>query len=153
MPGKAALSQITNTTVDGIVRNHLLVLVACIRKDETFQDNKIMLQYVADFYRGQLHVLYALEDMFPYFRDTFSVYGTPTYLIIHRGEVIRNIMGSTPYYDLIEQVSSILSGEAYSLETKELRRVTSADGSQKIGKKMKRAPEPRRGVRRRQEVK
>ena len=153
MPGSAVLSQITSTTVDGIVHHHLPVLVACIRKDETFHEHKIMLKYVADFYHGQMHVLYALEDMFPYFRDTFSIYGTPTYLIIHKGEVIRSIMGITAYYNLIEQVNSILSDEVYSQKAPEERRVLSADGIQRNGKKMKQAQAPRRTMQRRQGVK
>jgi hypothetical protein len=111
------VSQITLETIADLIGNPIPILIACIRKDQKFQDQLITLDYIADHFRGSLAVYYSLEDVFPYFSERYSIKGTPTFLVLDQGNIMGNILGITPYHDLIEQINNILLEHAYHTKT------------------------------------
>jgi hypothetical protein len=117
MYSRYEVSQIIQDTITDLNRAHAPILIACIRRDHKFQDQLIILKYIADHFRGGLAVCYALEDVFPYFSEKYSTGGTPTYLILDRGKIMGSILGVTPYYDLIEKVNGILLGHECHTKT------------------------------------
>jgi hypothetical protein len=110
-------TRITHETMADLCRAHVPVLVACMLKDQKLQDQLITLEYIAGQFTDSLAVYYALEDMFPYFSEKYSIKGTPTFLILDKGKCMGCILGITSNCDLMEKVNSILLGHACPAKT------------------------------------
>jgi len=110
MPDRCEVFRITDENIDAIVKQRRVIFIACIRKDEHYQENMVMLRYIAEYYQKNLLVYVALEDMFAYFRDAYAIIGTPTYLILEHGGIRGIILGNKPYDTLIKQVGITLQG-------------------------------------------
>jgi hypothetical protein len=104
------ISRITSTTIDSLNNDHLPLFIACIRKDENYHEILINLLSIAEYFSGRVMVFYALEDMFFYFRDTYNIKGTPTYLILHVGKILDIVLGNCHYNLLIERINKNLQG-------------------------------------------
>ncbi|MEN6475304.1 MAG: hypothetical protein ABFD81_14925 [Syntrophaceae bacterium] len=113
MPDSCEVCRITDADIDAIVKQPRAIFIACIRKDEHYQENMVMLRYIAEYYQRDLLVYVALEDMFAYFRDAYAVIGTPTYLILEHGGIKGIILGNKPYDTLIKLIGTILQGYAH----------------------------------------
>jgi hypothetical protein len=113
MPDRCEVCRITDANIGSIVKQNQAIFIACIRKDEHYQENMVMLRYIAEYYQKHLLVYFALEDMFAYFRDAYAVIGTPTYLVLEHGGIRGIILGNKPYDALIKLVGSILQGQGH----------------------------------------
>jgi hypothetical protein len=101
-------SRITRETVASLDREERPVLVACLWSGARHAAQIADLHVVAEYFRESLSVHYALEDVFPCFRDTYSVVGTPTYLLLERGRGVKIILGITPFRRLLEEVRDFI---------------------------------------------
>lgn len=77
------------------------VLIACLCRDKDFQGNIKQLEGIAASFSHQLSVCFVLEDLLPYFTKRYGVVGTPTFLIIRRGNLIEAMLGKNPTQSVI----------------------------------------------------
>ncbi|HVN70738.1 MAG TPA: hypothetical protein VMU10_01840 [Desulfomonilia bacterium] len=92
--------------IDSISGNDLPALIACIWKDKEFIENVNKVESVARYFHGEMNTYYALEDMYPYFRNKYGITGTPTYLILYKGDVLGTILGKISIQSLIDHVTT-----------------------------------------------
>ncbi|MDD1728406.1 MAG: hypothetical protein LUQ50_04960, partial [Methanospirillum sp.] len=88
--------------IDSIAGSYLPVFIACIWNDKDIKENVIKLESIARYFYGEMNVYYALDDMFPYFRNKFGIPGTPTYIVIYKGDVLGTILGKISVQSLID---------------------------------------------------
>lgn len=70
------------------------LFIACIRKDQDFQENLNQLEGIAlGFRKDGVMVGYILDDLLTYFTNRFGIGGTPTYLMIRSGVVLGTLLG------------------------------------------------------------
>jgi len=102
MAGKDLVTQITSDNLESILMDGTPVLVACIRRDKDYQDHLKLLGDVAAPAGSRLNVCVALEDLLPYFSYVYDLKGTPTFLLMHQGMVLDEILGKTSLKNLLE---------------------------------------------------
>jgi hypothetical protein len=108
MLGKSLPSQLNNDGIDSIIESSLPILIACLWKDQDFNENLKNLDSIAAYFHKEMHVYYALEDTLIYFSNRYRVLGTPTYLILHQGKVLGTILGKVSNRKLIKHATIIL---------------------------------------------
>lgn len=108
MSAKLLIPQITNDTIEALTGHPLPVLIACLRKDNDFQGHLEDLESLAHYFHGKMNVCHALEDVFPYFQKRYGISGTPTYLVLYRGDVLDAVLGKISVQELIKQAAIIL---------------------------------------------
>lgn len=102
MAGKDLVTQITSDNLEGILMGGTPALVACIRRDRDYQDHLQLLGDVAAPAGSRLNVCVALDDLLPYFSYVYDLKGTPTFLLMHQGMVLDEILGKTSLKILME---------------------------------------------------
>lgn len=119
MAGKDLVTQIASDNLESILMDGTPVLVACIRRDKDYHDHLKLLGDVAACTGSMLNVCVAPEDLLPYFSYVYGLKGTPTFLFMHRGMVLDEILGRTSLMNLLELARLLPSPSAQSSARRE----------------------------------
>jgi hypothetical protein len=101
--------------ISTLPENRLPVFIAILRNDQDIEANIIKLESLAACFLDKMDVYYALEDMHPYFAHRYGTLGTPTYLIVHQGNVLGTILGNNSNPKLVKHASYILLNNRLAL--------------------------------------
>jgi len=77
------------------------VFIACLRRDKDFQENLNQLKRITAYFGKQLGVYFALEYLLPYFTKRYGIAGTPSFLLIRKGDLIDTMLGKNPTQSVI----------------------------------------------------
>ena len=102
MPGPEIVERIMIDTIDSVFREDKTIFVACIRDDIDYQETRAEIEFIALFAGPYLKVCIALEDILPYFEKRFFVSGTPSFLIIKKGELLDSSLGKISTQGLMD---------------------------------------------------
>ena len=102
MPGTEIVTRITADTLDAVLREEdNPVLLACIRNDVNLRETLQALETVAVYAGPAVRVCYATEEILPAAESMYQVTGTPTFLLIKRGELLDRLLGKTSAQGLL----------------------------------------------------
>lgn len=73
------------------------VLLARIRRDSRIMEHITLLQRVAARFPGKLDIYYSLDELLPYLHCIYHVQGTPTFLLLKKGQVKDCLLGIIDY--------------------------------------------------------
>ncbi len=100
---KGLVTQLRNDNIGVLIgEEDQPVLIACLCRDKDFQGTIQQLEGIAALFPHQLSVCFALEDLLPYFTRRYGVVGTPTFLILRRGNLIETMLGKNPTQSVID---------------------------------------------------
>lgn len=142
MAGKDLVTQITSDNLESILMDGTPVLVACIRRDKDYQDHLKLLGDVAAPAGSRLNVCVALEDLLPYFSYVYDLKGTPTFLLMHQGMVLDEILGKTSLKNLLEFARLLPSPANHGSTHREKGDSTGEDSTQENAGDSARARDP-----------
>lgn len=87
---------------DEVFSESKIVLLLCMPHDDAFPRQQRMLEEIACIYRERLKVVLPEEAFIEVFKKNLNIIGTPTFLILKRGEEIARVWGETEREPLIQ---------------------------------------------------
>jgi len=82
------------------------VLLACIEKDRDFLKHRNILEDISQMYAGKLRVCLLSGEYMNLMNKKFEIYGTPAFVVCHRGKRKSMLLGKT---DMDEMKSFVQS--------------------------------------------
>ena len=87
---------------DEVIAESKVVLLLCMPHDDAFPQQRRMLEEIAGIYQERIKVVLPEEAFFEVFKRNLNIVGTPTFLILKRGEEIARVWGETDREALIQ---------------------------------------------------
>ncbi len=103
-------TKITNDNIE-VISPEGPVLLACIHHDDQLDNYLKTLNIVSRWFKEQLQICFAVDEMLPYFMDKYHFEGTPTYILLERGELKGCLRGQTLPEDLVTFIKKSRQGE------------------------------------------
>ena len=85
-----------------VISESKIVLLLCMPHDDAFPRQQRMLEEIAGIYGERIKVVLPEEAFIDVFKKNLNIVGTPTFLILKRGEEIARVWGETDREPLIQ---------------------------------------------------
>ena len=102
MHNRENLYHIRMENLSSVLEQEDVTLVACLLQDEGFEGQLDMLARAARILIYDLRLSYITDDLIAYFKTEYGIEGTPTFLLLRKGQSLGRLLGRTTTEELID---------------------------------------------------